>query len=200
MFQVGTLLPNGKAKNTWFKNKDEAITCRRNYEEQWAFNDLEGELWVDVEETHDKAVSNFGRVKSTEFMIHKLLSQTPSVQGYPRTSLKGKGRITTHILVFKAFKGDIPSGMHVDHIDQDKTNNHIDNLRLATPSQNAMNKSSSQGVTFDKSRNKCAASIKKDSKTFHLGRFDTKEEALASRRAGELKYFDAFAPDRDLHL
>ena len=60
MFQVGTLLPNGKAKNTWFKNKDEAITCRRNYEEQWAFNDLEGELWVDVEETHDKACEILG--------------------------------------------------------------------------------------------------------------------------------------------
>lgn len=39
-------------------------------------------------------------------------------------------------LVYLAFKGNIPEGLEVDHIDHNRVNNHIDNLQLLTKSEN----------------------------------------------------------------
>lgn len=44
-----------------------------------------------------------------------------------------------HRLVFMAFKGNIPDNMVIDHIDGNKLNNHIDNLRCVTLSENCLN-------------------------------------------------------------
>ena len=41
-----------------------------------------------------------------------------------------------HRAVWEAFYGSIPSGLHINHKDQDKTNNSIENLELVTPQQN----------------------------------------------------------------
>ena len=41
-----------------------------------------------------------------------------------------------HRFVFECFRGDIPSELQVDHIDNDKQNNCIDNLQLLTPAEN----------------------------------------------------------------
>ena len=53
--------------------------------------------------------------------------------------------------------GKIPNGMQIDHIDHNKTNNKIDNLRLVTPKENnhnmkfrVTNKSGVTGVSWDK--------------------------------------------------
>ncbi len=48
-----------------------------------------------------------------------------------------KGRLQYgHRLVYETFKGDIPEGKEIDHIDGDTTNNSVDNLQLLTPRQN----------------------------------------------------------------
>lgn len=57
-----------------------------------------------------------------------------------RASLSGKITITrkVHRLVWAAFNGEYPSfHEHIDHIDHDKTNNHINNLRLRDASENS---------------------------------------------------------------
>lgn len=41
-----------------------------------------------------------------------------------------------HRLVYENFKGDIPQGKQIDHIDGDTTNNSIDNLQVLTPRKN----------------------------------------------------------------
>lgn len=87
-------------------------------------------------------------------------------------------------------------GLYGDHVKTgDTLNNQKENLRIATSSQNGMNSkkrknvSGFKGVTFDKSRNKWKAHIRKDYKQYNLGRFDTKEEA-----------YDAYVKAaRDLH-
>ena len=43
-----------------------------------------------------------------------------------------------HRLVYEAFGGKIPVGFEIDHIDADKHNNDITNLRLVTRSQNML--------------------------------------------------------------
>ena len=41
-----------------------------------------------------------------------------------------------HVLVAQAFLGSRPEGMHVCHIDGDKTNNNLSNLKYGTPKEN----------------------------------------------------------------
>jgi hypothetical protein len=74
--------------------------------------------------------------------------------------------------------------MQIDHIDGQKANNMIENLRLANNSQNhhnlgvrSNNTSGIKGVYFDKARNKWAAETKAKGRKIFLGRYHTKEEA-----------------------
>lgn len=46
-----------------------------------------------------------------------------------------------HRYVWEWHNGKIPKGFVIDHIDRNKDNNQIENLRLVTPSENAMNQS-----------------------------------------------------------
>lgn len=46
--------------------------------------------------------------------------------------------LMVHRIVWEVFNGEIPEGMTVDHIDSDKQNNHISNLQLLTPEENAV--------------------------------------------------------------
>jgi hypothetical protein len=55
--------------------------------------------------------------------------------GYIHVRLNGKAHYL-HRLVYLWHNGDIPPGMVVDHIDEDKTNNCIDNLQLLTQREN----------------------------------------------------------------
>lgn len=48
---------------------------------------------------------------------------------------KGKG-YRTHRIVWTILKGEISEGMHVDHIDRNKSNNRIENLRLVSNTVN----------------------------------------------------------------
>lgn len=45
--------------------------------------------------------------------------------------------ILWHKVIWQYFNGDIPEGMQINHIDEDKTNNALSNLNLMTPEQNS---------------------------------------------------------------
>ena len=65
----------------------------------------------------------------------------------------------------------------IDHIDGDKLNNSVENLRITNQSGNQRNRKNTKGYTFNKKMNKYRAQIKVNGKYIHLGYFDTKEEA-----------------------
>ena len=76
----------------------------------------------------------------------------------------------------------------IDHIDNDKSNNNIENLRIVNHSENNQNKLSTKGYTWDKRDNKYKAQIKVNKKHHNLGCYDTAEEARDAYLIGKAKY------------
>lgn len=89
-------------------------------------------------------VSNLGRVKSLERYVNcksgckalkkgKILKIQKNNNGYSIVGLHKNGKrklYLIHRLVYESFNGPIPDGMQVNHINEDKTDNHLENLNL----------------------------------------------------------------------
>lgn len=92
-------------------------------------------------------VTKTGRI----FAKHKgqILERKQSLDshGYLTLSIKHK-TIPVHKLVAKAFLGEKPLCLQIDHIDRNKTNNSISNLRYVTAKENIRNRNVSDKV-FD---------------------------------------------------
>lgn len=108
---------------------------------------------------------------------------------YSATSIAGK-RIYLHRLVMKA-----PKGMEVHHINHNGLDNRKSNLVIVTHQQNLFhqklsrkNTSGYRGVCKVRRDGYWKAQIKHNQLVFHLGTFQTKEEAAAAwnRKALEL--------------
>jgi len=71
----------------------------------------------------------------------------------------------------------------IDHIDRNKFNNKIENLRIVSKSENQWNTSKSEngGVGFHKASNKWRARITINNKSIYLGVFETRSEAQKVR-------------------
>lgn len=87
-------------------------------------------------------VSNFGRIKSLNYGMRGK-EQFRKVQtnklGYQYISLWKDGKQnmrTVHSLVWEAFNGPVPEGYEINHMDENPSNNRLDNLNLLTHKQN----------------------------------------------------------------
>lgn len=103
-------------------------------------------------------------------------SGSPS-HGYLTIMIDGRN-YRCHRLAWLYVYGEFPDG-HLDHINRNKTDNRIANLRIATKKQNAENtgiqsnnKSGHRGVFWNSQKSKWQARIKHHGKTIHLGFFD----------------------------
>lgn len=83
----------------------------------------------------------------------------------------------------------------VDHINGDRTDNRITNLRDVDPTASVRNTkrpshntSGHSGVSYDSRRNKWAAYITLADKKKSLGSFDAIEDAITARKAAESKH------------
>lgn len=101
------------------------------------------ETWKNIINYEGKyMVSNLGRVKSIVWRgVKKETLFTPwlNKNGYPMVSLRKNGEKTgysIHSLVWEAFNGPVPDGLQINHINEDKTDNRLENLNLMTPSEN----------------------------------------------------------------
>ena len=81
-----------------------------------------------------------------------------------------------HRLLAQAYFSDYSEDLEVDHIDRNKTNNDISNLRMVTKSENQQNRNA-KGYCFNKRENKWQAQIRLNYKLKYLGYFDTESEA-----------------------
>jgi len=91
--------------------------------------------------------------------------------------------------------GDIPAGLQVDHIDNTglKSDDRIENLRLATQTQNLHN-IEARGHCWNKRNGKWEASICHQSKKMHLGLFDCQLDARAEYLRAKRKIAGEFNP------
>lgn len=90
----------------------------------------------------------------------------------------------------------------IDHINRNKSDNRICNLRECNHSQNCINgkrlinnQSGHRGVTYKNEKHRkrqWKASIIKDGKSIHLGYFMTKEEAVIARAEANIRLFGEF--------
>ena len=88
----------------------------------------------------------------------------------------------------------------IDHINGDRTDNRIVNLREATGSENQGNRkiheggtSKYKGVSWKKQYSKWVAKIVVNHKNIHLGYYDNEEKAALAYNKAALEYFGEFA-------
>lgn len=165
------------------------------------------EIWKDVVGYEGVyMISNFGRVKSLSRRIRflqrdskeelyrtsntKILTSKSDNNGYKlvilRNGIKPK-TIRVHTLVAQSFLKHENNNrkLVIDHIDNDRTNNHINNIQIITQrlncSKDKKNKSSKYtGVHFCKTSNKWCAMIRFNGARKNLGLFKNEEDARDS--------------------
>jgi len=76
----------------------------------------------------------------------------------------------------------------IDHIDEDKLNNTISNLRIVSNGENQQNKKKVKGYYFHKRDKVYQSQIKVNNKRIHLGYFKTEIEARNAYLKAKEKY------------
>lgn len=123
----------------------------------------------------------------------------PAGTSHPSGYMKVCGKYL-HRVVWEWHHGPISAGMQVDHINGNRADNRIENLRLASAKENARNKrsrkgSSSQflGVSWIKAKQKWVAQIQHNNAVTPLGHYDDERAAALAYNAAAAREYGAFA-------
>lgn len=123
---------------------------------------------------------------------------TITARGYRQGMVFGR-RYLAHRVSWAVHYGEWPEDQ-IDHVDNDKLNNRIGNLREATAQENMRNlsvrktnTSGYKGVHWVSRRKSYQARIRFEGKRVHLGYYATAEAASAAYREAAKKYHGEFA-------
>lgn len=112
-------------------------------------------------------------------------------QGYLRVGIMGT-QYLMHRLAWVYVHGELQETSQIDHINHNKSDNRISNLRCVTHSGNQKNagirkdnKSGVVGVHWTSGIKKWTAAICSDGKIKHLGNFTNKDDAIKARKDAE---------------
>lgn len=134
--------------------------------------------WVDIKGYEGLyQINNTGQIKSLrKGMIMKLAD----VNGYLCVTLlnyrKEKKQHKLHRLIYQHFKGDC-EGKIIDHIDRNKHNNKLENLRTVTPKENVDNTTYPYKPPITKVGNIFVLKMRMNGIQKHIGCFRTYGEA-----------------------
>ncbi len=136
-------------------------------------------------------VKDFESVSKLKWALHK--------KGFVNHSYRNKIKKKTGSIAMHRFIIQPASGVILDHIDGDKTDNRRINLRICTSQQNTFNqklrktnKSGYKGVYWSKEANRWRAQIRFN-KSIYLGTFQSKEDAAKAYDTAATKYHGEFA-------
>jgi hypothetical protein len=141
------------------------------------------EDWRPINNYPNYFISSLGRVKRNNKIRKQSLAR-----GYLQLSLCKNGILENfriHQLVANHFLPNWNNYKMIDHLNRDKLDNRVVNLRWCNGSINSINKgkrsncsSKYKGVFFCNSRNKWTACIRRNGKCKTIGRFETEDDAL----------------------
>lgn len=120
-------------------------------------------------------------------------------KGYRQIAIDRQGYLLHRVIWFFVYGFWPPS--QIDHINRQRDDNRITNLRMATQSENNANQpvrkdnqtSGLKGVTLHRKTGLWRARLKKDSREISLGYFNTPEEAHAAYCKAASETFGEFA-------
>ena len=156
------------------------------------------------------SISSDGAIYSN--ISNKMLSVHTNNYGYKRVGLSTNGinkKYLVHRLVALSFFLDYSDKLVVDHIDGNKDNNSVSNLRMATISQNQANSckqpntySKYKGVTWDKHKNMWTSFISQTingkRKHIRIGLFTTEKDAALAYDKSAIEAFGDFAKTNEM--
>ena len=142
------------------------------------------EVWKQINDYPNYYISNFGNIKRKERLKQIITDRG----GYKVIQLFNNGkpkRYKIHRLVGEAFIENPENKPFIDHIDFDKSNNNVNNLRWVNRIESQQHRSKTtktkssiyKGVSFDKKGNKWKANININKKPIYIGQFKTEYEA-----------------------
>ena len=128
---------------------------------------------------------------------------TPKMRGASKPAIGSSGylhakslgrKLPAHCIAWAIYYGEWPKYI-VDHINRNRSDNRIENLRYVTAGMNMQNKSVGRnsasgikGVRFDNKSGMFVASISVAGVYVYLGSYFTKDKAVAVRKAAEVRY------------
>lgn len=117
--------------------------------------------------------------------------------GYIRITFEYRS-LFAHRVAWLLIHGEWPTG-EIDHINGIKTDNRLENLRLATRLENSRNrkrqknnKCGVKGVSLHRNSGKWRAAISIDRKQIIIGEFDSKDEAALAYQEAASRHYGAF--------
>lgn len=118
-------------------------------------------------------------------------------RGYLLVSLQFNTRYYGHRLAWIMMHGAIPDGAWIDHINGDKLDNRIANLRICTHLENMHNRKATAGRILPtgvaKQGSRYRATIRAAKRLLHLGYFSTSGEAQYAYAMAARSKFGRFA-------
>ena len=142
---------------------------------------VDGEVYVWMDYKHNPCWRKIKMTLNNDGYYYFQLSNNKKQKGY-----------FYHRVVYKFYNRDwdmtYTPDNQIDHIDNDKNNTNIENLRVVNNSENKQNSSNVKGYTWSKHKCKYQAQIRINHKAFSLGVYDTAEEAHEAYLVAKIKY------------